>query len=183
MMAKTLMSMPDALPMEIALITLLLFKLQVDLTSLYHYYHRLITLSMFRLLYQSTIHHMASINALRLPIKMFFLSTRLAPYTHSTVSHSLSYPEFNCNNFLQLLSVSLSLFYFNRMHQESWDPLTAILRPSSSFKFNYRTTLGEIAVTFITSSTLDSIDWTSMATMAIHAIRHCNTFSTWNACN
>jgi hypothetical protein len=104
------MSMPDTLPMEIALIALLLFKLQVYLTSLCHYYHRLITLSMFRLLHQSTLHHMVSINTLQLPIKKFFLSTRLAPYTHSTASHSLSYPEFNHNNFFQLLSVFLSLF-------------------------------------------------------------------------
>jgi hypothetical protein len=48
---KTLMSMPDALPMEIALIALLLFKFQAYSTSLYHYYHRPITLSMFRLLH------------------------------------------------------------------------------------------------------------------------------------
>jgi hypothetical protein len=69
---KALMSTPDTLPMEIALITLLLFKFQVYLTFLHHYYHRLITLSMFRLLHQSTIHHMASINALQLPLKKFF---------------------------------------------------------------------------------------------------------------
>jgi hypothetical protein len=48
------MSTPDTLPMEIALITLLLSKFQVYLTSLCHYYH------------------MASINALRLPLKKFF---------------------------------------------------------------------------------------------------------------
>jgi hypothetical protein len=105
-----LMSTPDALPMEIALIALLLFKLQVYSTFLHHQYHRLITLSIFQLLHQSTLHHMVSINTLWLPIKKFFLSTRLVSYTHSTVSHSLSYPEFNCNNFFSLLSVSLSLF-------------------------------------------------------------------------
>jgi Reverse transcriptase (RNA-dependent DNA polymerase) len=66
------MSTPDALPTEIALIALLLFKFQVYSTSLCHYYHRPITLSTFRLLYQSTIHHMASINALQLPLKKFF---------------------------------------------------------------------------------------------------------------
>jgi hypothetical protein len=104
------MSTPDALLMEIALIALLLFKLQVYLTFLCHYYHRPITLSMFRLLQQSTLYHMALINALQLPIKKSFLSIRLASYTHSTASHSLSYPEFNCNNFFQLLSVFLSLF-------------------------------------------------------------------------
>jgi hypothetical protein len=96
---KTLMSTPDTLPTEIALITLLLFKLQVYLTSLRHYYYRPITLFTFQLLHQSTLHHMVLINTLQLPIKKFFLSTRLVPYTHSTASHSLSYPEFNRNNF------------------------------------------------------------------------------------
>jgi hypothetical protein len=70
-------SMPDALSMEIALIALLLFKLQVYSTSLHHYYNRPITLSTFQLLYQSTIHHMASINTLQLPQEVL-LSTRLA---------------------------------------------------------------------------------------------------------
>jgi hypothetical protein len=104
------MSTPDTLSTEIASIALLLFKLQVYLTSLHHYDHRLITLSTFQLLYQSTLHHMVLINTLRFPIKKFFLSARLVPYTHSTASHSLSYLEFNHNNFFQLLSVSLSLF-------------------------------------------------------------------------
>jgi hypothetical protein len=54
------MSMPDALLTEIALIALLLFKLQVYSTPLHHYYHCPITLSTFQLLHQSTIHHMAS---------------------------------------------------------------------------------------------------------------------------
>jgi hypothetical protein len=53
----------------------------------------------------------------------------------------------------------------------------ATLWPSSIFKFNYGTALGEIAATFITGSTLDSIDQAWMATMATHAIRHCNTSS------
>jgi hypothetical protein len=57
------------------------------------------------------------------------------------------------------------------MHQESWDPLTAILQPSLIFKFNYGTDLGEIAATFITSSIIDSIDQTLMATTTTHAIR------------
>jgi hypothetical protein len=105
----TLMSMPDALPMEIALITLLLFKFQAYLTSFCHYCNRPITLSTFRLSHQSTIHHMALINALQLPQEVL-LSTRLAPYTHSTASHSFSYLEFNCSDFPRLLSVSLSLF-------------------------------------------------------------------------
>jgi hypothetical protein len=42
-----LMSMPDALPIEIALIALPLFKFQVYSTSLHHYYDRPITLSTF----------------------------------------------------------------------------------------------------------------------------------------
>jgi hypothetical protein len=66
------MSTPDALPTEIALIALPLFEFQVYSTSLHHYYHRLITLSTFQLLYQPTIDHMALINALRLPLKKFF---------------------------------------------------------------------------------------------------------------
>jgi hypothetical protein len=71
-LVPAVMSMPDALPTEIALIALLLFEFQAYSTSLHHYYHRPITLSTFRLLYQSTIHPMASINALRLPLKKFF---------------------------------------------------------------------------------------------------------------
>jgi hypothetical protein len=51
----------------------------------------------------------------------------------------------------------------------------AILQPLLISKFNYGTALGEIVATFITGSTLDSIDWTSTATMATHAIIHCNT--------
>jgi hypothetical protein len=105
-----LISMPNASPTEIALIALLLFKLQVYLTSLCHYYHRPITLSMFQLSHQSTLHHMVSINILRLPTKKFFVHKIGALHTHSTASHSLSYPEFNSNNFFQLLSVSPSLF-------------------------------------------------------------------------
>jgi hypothetical protein len=173
----------DTLPMKIALIALLLFKLQVYLTSLCHYYYRPITLSTFRLLHQSTLHHMVSINILQLPIKKFFLSIRLAPYTHSTASHSLSYPEFNCNNFFQPHQFPQAYFHLNRTHKESWDPLTAILRPSLIFKFNYGTALREIVATFIISSTLNSIDRTLMATTAAHAIRHCNTSSARNTCN
>jgi hypothetical protein len=96
---KIVMSTPDALPTEIALIALLLFKLQVYLSSLHHYYHRLITLSMFQLSHQSTLHHMVSINTLRLPTKKFFAHKIGALHTHSTASHSLSYSEFNRNNF------------------------------------------------------------------------------------
>jgi hypothetical protein len=59
----------------------------------------------------------------------------------------------------------------------------AMLWQSLIFKFNYRTTLGEIVATFITGSTLDSIDRTWTATMATHAIRHCNTSSARNTCD
>jgi hypothetical protein len=59
-----LMSMPDALPMEIALIAPILFKFQVYSTFFCHYYNRPITLPPLQLLHQSTIHHMALINAL-----------------------------------------------------------------------------------------------------------------------
>jgi hypothetical protein len=45
--ALPVMSTPDALPTEIALIALLLFKFQVYSTSLCHYYHRPVTLSTF----------------------------------------------------------------------------------------------------------------------------------------
>jgi hypothetical protein len=66
------MSMPDALPTEIALIALPSFKFQVYSTFLRHYYHRPITLSTFRLPYQPTIDHMVLINSLQLPLKKFF---------------------------------------------------------------------------------------------------------------
>jgi hypothetical protein len=49
----------------------------------------------------------------------------------------------------------------------------AILQPSSIFKFNYGTILREIGATFITSSTLDSIDQTLTTTIATHATKHC----------
>jgi hypothetical protein len=104
------MSTPNALPMEITLIALLLFRLQVYSTSLCHYYHRPITLSTFQLSHQSTLYHMVLINTLQLPIKKFFVHKIGALHTHSTASHSLSYPEFNCNSFFQLLSVFPSLF-------------------------------------------------------------------------
>jgi hypothetical protein len=99
-----LMSTPDALPMEISLIVL--YKLQVYLTFLHHYFHRPITLSIPIILSVNYTPHGIDQH----PVIKFFLSTRLAPYTHSIASHNLSYPEFNCNNFLQLLSVSPSFF-------------------------------------------------------------------------
>jgi hypothetical protein len=48
---------------------------------------------------------------------------------------------------------------------------------------HYEAALGVIAATFIICSSLDSIDRTLTATMATHAIRHCNTSSTRNVCN
>jgi hypothetical protein len=59
----------------------------------------------------------------------------------------------------------------------------AVLWPSSIFKFNYGAAFRVIAATFIISSTFDSIDQTSTATMETHAIRHCNTSSTRNVCD
>jgi hypothetical protein len=59
----------------------------------------------------------------------------------------------------------------------------AVLPPSSIFKFNYGAAFGVIVATFIIGSTFDSIDQTLMAAMATHAIRHCNTSSTWNVCD
>jgi hypothetical protein len=48
---------------------------------------------------------------------------------------------------------------------------------------HYEAALGVIAATFITSSNLDSIDRTSTATTAIHAIGRCHTSSSRNACD
>jgi hypothetical protein len=59
----------------------------------------------------------------------------------------------------------------------------AVLRPSSIFKFNYGAAFRVIAATFIIGSTFDRIDQTLMATMATHAIGHCNTSSTRNVCD
>jgi hypothetical protein len=136
------MSTPDALSMEIALITLILFKFQVYLSSFHYYYHRPITLSMFRLLHQSTIHHMASINTWRLPLKKFFcpqdwhLTHTVQPHTASATQSSIAATSLDFYQFPQ------AYFHFNRTYQESWDPLMAILRPSPIFKFNYGTALG-----------------------------------------
>jgi hypothetical protein len=105
------MSTPDALPMEIALIALPLFEFQVYSTSLRHYYHRPITLSTFRLLHQSQLytpwHRSMPCDYL---LRSSFVHRISALHMHSTASHSLSYPEFNCNIFPRLLSVSPSLF-------------------------------------------------------------------------
>jgi hypothetical protein len=120
---------------------------------------------------------MVSINTLQLPIKKFFVHKIGALHTHSTASHSLSYPEFNRNSFFRLLSVSPSLFlpqsHASRVIRPTYSNIAAII----NLQVQLWNTLREIAVTFIISSTLDSIDRTSMATMAAHAIRHCNTSS------
>jgi hypothetical protein len=126
------MSTPDALPTEIALTALLLFKFQVYSTFLCHYYHRPITLSTFQLLYQSTIHYMASINALRLPLKKFFCPIGLAPYTRTVQPHTASVTWSSiATSSLDFCQFPRAYLHFSRMHQESWDPLTAGLRPSS----------------------------------------------------
>jgi hypothetical protein len=144
--SRMLMCMPDALPMEIALIAPFLFKFQVYLTSFHHHYNRLITLPTLQLLYQSTIHHMALINALQLPQEVL-LFTRLALHTASATWSSIAATSLDFYQFSQ------PYFQLNHTSQESWDPLMAILQPSSIFKFNYGTALGKIAATFITSST------------------------------
>jgi hypothetical protein len=101
-------------------------------------------------------------------------------HMHSTVSHSLSYPEFNHNIFPRLLSVFPSLFslqsHASRVMKPTYGSIAAIIN-------HYEAALGVIVVTFITGSNLDSIDRTSTATTATHAIRHCNTSSTRNACD
>jgi hypothetical protein len=115
---------------------------------------------------------MASINTLQLPLKKFFcpqdwrLTHTVQPHTASATQSSITTTSLNFYQFPQ------AYFHFNRMHQQSWDSLMAILQPSSIFKFNYGAALGEIMVTFITGSTFNSIDWISMATTETHAIRH-----------
>jgi hypothetical protein len=180
---QLLVSTPDALPMEIALIALLLFKLQVYLTSLRHYYHRPITLSTFQLSHQSTLHHMVLINILRLPIKKFFVHKIGTLHTHSTASHSLSYLEFTCNSFFQLLSVSPSLFspqsHASRVMGPIYGNIVAIINLQVQLWNSPQRNRGDLHYQLH----LDSINRTSMATTAAHAIRYCNTSSTWNACN
>jgi hypothetical protein len=99
------------------------------------------------------------------------------PHTASATRSSITTLSFDFYQFPQ------AHFRLNCTHQELWDPLTAILRQSLIFKFNYGTALEEMVVTFIIGSTLNSIDWTLTAATAAHAIRHCNTSSTWNACD
>jgi hypothetical protein len=145
---SSLMSTPDALPTEIALITLPSFEFQVYLTSLHHYYHRPITLSTFRLLYQPTIDHMALINALRLPLKKFFC-TQDWHLTHT--QYSLTQPqltEFKHNIFPRLLSVSLSLFSFqshaSRVMGPTYSSIAAIINFQVQLWSSLRSNRGDL---------------------------------------
>jgi hypothetical protein len=128
------MSTPDALPTEIALIALPLFKFQVYSTSLHHHYHRPITLSTFRLPYQPTIYHMASINALRLPLKKFFCPQdwRLTHTQYSLTqpqlprvqsqhlpSTSISFPELMFTLITRIKSHGTHLWQYCSHHQFS----------------------------------------------------------------
>jgi hypothetical protein len=121
----TLMSTPDALPTEIALIALLLSKFQAYSTSLRHYYHRPIILSV-----NYTPHGIDQ--RLAITSREVLLSIGLAPYTRTVQPHTASVTWSSIAvyslNFYQFPRVH---FHFNCMHQESWDPLTAVLRPSS----------------------------------------------------
>jgi hypothetical protein len=163
-----MMSMPDTLPMEIALIALLLFKFQAYSTSLHHYYHRPITLSTFRLLHQPTMHHIASINALRLPLKKFFC---LQDWCLTYTQYSLTQPQLPRVQLQQIPSISMSfpelnftsIAYIKSHETYSWQYFGIIN--------HYEAALRVIAATFIISSIFDSIDGTSMATTATHAIR------------
>jgi hypothetical protein len=123
------MSTPDALPTEIALIALLLFKFQVYSTSLRHYYHRPITLSTFRLLYQST-HGIDQCPAIT--SQEVLLPIGLAPYTRTVQPHTALVTRSSiATSSLDFCQFPRAYFHFSHMHQESWDPLTAGLRPSS----------------------------------------------------
>jgi hypothetical protein len=121
------MSMPDALPTEIALIALPSFKFQVYSTSLHHYYHRPITLSTFQLPYQPTIDHMALINALQLPLKKFFcpqdwcLTQPQLPRVQSQhlLSTSISFPKFIFTSIACIKSHGTHLRQYCSQHQFS----------------------------------------------------------------
>jgi hypothetical protein len=111
------------------------------------------------------------------------LSTRLASYTHSIASHSLSYPEFNCNNFLWLLSVSPSLISLQSHAPRVMGPTYGNIAAITNLQVQLWNSPQRNCSDLYYWLHLDSIDWTSMATMATHAIRHCNTSSTWNTCD
>jgi hypothetical protein len=139
--------MPDALPMEITLIALFLFKLQVYSTSLHDYYHRPITLSMFQLFHQSTLHHMVSINTLQLPIKKFFVHKIGALHTQSTASHCYDfflfyftfYTSFSFSNLAYIItlipgheSLIYDSHYLSLTHVPRFDSFCTIIRYDSS---------------------------------------------------
>jgi Reverse transcriptase (RNA-dependent DNA polymerase) len=119
------MSTPDALPTEIALIALLLSKFQVYSTSLRHYYHRLITFSV-----NYTPHGINQYPAII--SQEVLLSIGLAPYTRTVQPHTTSVTWSSiATSSLDFYQFPRAYFHFNRMCQESWDPLMAVLRPSS----------------------------------------------------
>jgi hypothetical protein len=121
----TVMSMPDALPTEIALVALLLSKFQVYSTSLRHYYHRPITLSV-----TYTPHGIDQRPAII--SQEVLLSIGLAPYTCTVQPHTASVTRSSIAvSSLDFYQFPQAYFHFNCTHQESWDPLTAVLRPSS----------------------------------------------------
>jgi hypothetical protein len=119
------MSTPDTLPMEIALIALLLSKFQVYSTSLRHYYHRPITLSV-----NYTPHGINQRPAIT--SQEVLLSIGLVPYTRTVQPHTASVTRGSiATSSLDFCQFPRAYFYFNRTHQESWDPLMAVLQPSS----------------------------------------------------
>jgi hypothetical protein len=119
------MSMPDALPTEIALIALLLSKFQAYSTSLCHYYHRPIIL-----LVNYTPHGIDQ--CLAITSQEVLLSIGLVLYTRTVQPHTASITRSSiATSSLNFCQFPRAYFHFSRMHQESWDPLTAVLWPSS----------------------------------------------------
>jgi hypothetical protein len=128
---------------------------------------------------------MASINALRLPLKKFFCPQDWH-LTHT--QYSLTQPQLprvqsqhlpsTSISFPELIFTSITCIKSHGTHLHM-----AVLQPSSIFKFNFGAAFGVIAAIFIIGSTFDSIDQTLTATTATHAIRHCNTSSTRDVCD
>jgi hypothetical protein len=125
------MSTPDALPTEIALITLLLSKFQVYSTSLHHYYHRPITFSV----------NYAPHGIDQYPViisQEVLLSIGLAPYTRTVQPHTASVTQSSiATSSLDFYQFPRAYFHFNRMRQESWDPLMAVLRLLRTIDYYY----------------------------------------------
>jgi hypothetical protein len=118
------MSTPDALPTEITLIALLLSKFQVYSTFLRHYYHRPITFSV-----NYTPHGIDQYPAII--SQEVLLSIGLVPYTRTVQPHTASVTRSSiATSSLDFYQFPQAYFHFNRTCQESWDPLTAVLRPS-----------------------------------------------------